>query len=50
MGMKSILYYNEYPAEVIDFKFRKLDGSLEVEKKDLGFTACNFEHAWGKLI
>jgi len=50
MGMKSILYYNEFPAEVIDFKFRKLDGSLKVTKKDLGFTASNFEHAWGKLI
>ena len=50
MGMKSILYYNEYPAEVDEFKFKLLDGSLEVSKKDLGFTACNFEHSWGKLI
>ncbi|MFO7618633.1 MAG: hypothetical protein R6W91_03125 [Thermoplasmata archaeon] len=50
MGMKSILYYNEYPAIVDEFRFRKLDGSLEVGKKNLGFTACNFEHSWGKLI
>jgi len=50
MGMRSILYYNEYPAEVDDFRFRLLDGSLTVGKKDLGHTASNFEHSWGKLI
>jgi hypothetical protein len=35
---------------VDEFRFRKLDGTLEVGKDELGFTACNFEHAWGKLI
>jgi len=49
-GMKSILYYNEFPAEVVDFSFKTLDGSLTVTKKDLGYTASNFEHSWGKLL
>ena len=49
-GMRSILYYNEYPAEVVEFSFRTLDGSLKVRKEDLGWTASNFEHTWGKLI
>ena len=34
----------------IDGDFGELDGSLEVTKKDLGHTASNFEHSWGKLI
>ena len=49
-GMKSILYYNEYPAEVVDFSFKTNDGSLKVEKDDLGESVSNFEHTWGKLI
>lgn len=49
-GMRSILYYNEFPAEVVDFGFRTLDGKLKVDKSDLGETASNFEHSWGKLI
>jgi hypothetical protein len=49
-GMKSIFYYNEYPAIVEEFSFKTLDGSLKVRKDDLGETASNFEHSWGKLI
>jgi hypothetical protein len=49
-GIKSILYYNEYPAEVIHFFFTTRDKSLKVEKDDLGESASNFEHTWGKLI
>jgi hypothetical protein len=48
--MNSILYYNEFPATVDEFSFRTLDGSVVVKKEDLGFTASNFEHSWGKLI
>jgi hypothetical protein len=48
--MKSILYYNEYPAEVVDFSFKTNDGSLKLEKGDLGEGVSNFEHTWGKLI
>lgn len=49
-GMRSILYYNEYPSEVDEFSFRKLDGSLTVRREDLGHMGCNIEHSWGKLI
>ena len=49
-GLKSILYYNEYPAEVTHFSFATKDGSLNVKKDDLGESASNFEHTWGKLI
>ena len=49
-GIKSILHYNEYPAEVVDFYFATRDGSLKVKKDDLGESASNFEHTWGKLI
>ncbi|MFO7991090.1 MAG: hypothetical protein R6U61_02205 [Thermoplasmata archaeon] len=48
--MKNILYYNEYPANLIDFKFKLKDGSLKVNKTDLGKTFSNFEHTWGKLF
>lgn len=50
LGMRSILYYNEYPASVKDFLFQTKDGSLKVRKKDLGRTHANFEHSWGKLM
>ena len=49
-GMKSILYYNEYPAEVENFQFSIRNGSLKVKKEDLGDSSSNFEHTWGKLI
>ena len=49
-GMKSILYYNEYPAVVENFQFSIRNGSLKVKKEDLGDSSSNFEHTWGKLI
>lgn len=49
-GMKSILYYNEYPAEVVDFRFKSKGGSLDLKQGDLGQMYGNFEHAWGKLF
>lgn len=49
-GMKSILYYNEYPSVVEEFRFSTRDGRVRVEKSDLGESACNTEHTWGKLI
>ncbi len=49
-GMKSILYYNEYPAVLKHFKFEKKDGTLRVEKEGLGKTYANFEHTWGKML
>lgn len=48
--MKNIFYYNEYPANLVDFKFRLKDNSLIVTKPDLGKTFSNFEHSWGKLF
>ncbi len=48
--MKPILYYNEYPSQLVDFKFALKDGSLEVDKEDLGKTSSNLEHTWGKII
>lgn len=49
-GMKQILYYNEYPAEVLDFSFESVDDSLKLEKEDIGNMNGNFEHTWGKLF
>ncbi len=49
-GMKSILYYNEYPATLREFRFEEKDGSLTVDKGDLGKTSANFEHTWGKMF
>ncbi|MFH0848987.1 MAG: hypothetical protein V1857_05750 [archaeon] len=49
-GLKSILYYNEYPAEVVDFSFSTKDGAVNVKKEDLGESAGHLEHTWGKLI
>ncbi len=49
-GMKSILYYNEYPASLRNFRFEKKDGSLKLDRKDLGKTYANFEHTWGKIL
>jgi len=48
--IKSILHYNEYPAEVVGFSFAARDRSLKVKKDDLGESASNLEHTWGKLI
>ena len=45
---KSILYYNEYPTQVN--RFRLQVGSEVTDLADLGWTRCNTEHTWGKLI
>ena len=45
---KSILYYNEYPTQVN--RFRLQVGSEVTSLEDLGWTRCNTEHTWGKLI
>ena len=49
LGFSSILYYNEYPAEVNEFSFRGSDGTV-VKGGDLGWMTGNMEHSWGKLI
>ena len=49
-GIESILHYNEYPAEIVDFSFMKRDGSPKVKNDNLGESAANLEHTWGKLI
>ncbi len=49
-GLKSVLYYNEYPAILKEFLFEKKDGSLKVNKGELGNTHANFEHTWGKML
>ncbi|MFP4142249.1 MAG: hypothetical protein ACLFSM_00800 [Thermoplasmata archaeon] len=49
-GMKNIFYYNEYPANLVDFKFKDKEKSLQVSRSDLGQTYSNFEHSWGKLL
>ncbi len=46
--IKPILYYNEYPTQVNDFRLRA--GSTYTTLDDLGWTRCNTEHTWGKLI
>jgi len=49
-GMKQIFYYNEYPAEILDFSFESVEDSLKLEKEDIGEMYGNFEHSWGKLF
>jgi hypothetical protein len=46
--IRSILYYNEYPTQVNEFKLRA--GGTYTTLEDLGWTRCNTEHTWGKLI
>jgi hypothetical protein len=45
---RSILYYNEYPTQVNRFELRV--GSERTDLDDLGWTRCNTEHTWGKLL
>jgi hypothetical protein len=45
---RSILYYNEYPTQVNRFDLRA--GSERTTLEDLGWTRCNTEHTWGKLL
>ncbi len=47
--VKSILYYNEYPAELTDFEFEDLATHRKLTRADLGFVAANCEQTWGKL-
>ncbi len=44
----SILHYNEYPTQLVDFELRA--DTLHLRKEDLGWTHCNTEHAWGWLV
>jgi len=41
------IFYNEYPARVIDFEFRT--GARRVGKDDFGKSYCNCEHTWGTV-
>jgi hypothetical protein len=41
------IFYNEYPARVTEFKFKR--GSRSVSKDDLGECYCNCEHTWGTV-
>jgi hypothetical protein len=41
------IFYNEYPARMIDFRFRS--GGRKLEMKDLGRCFCNCEHTWGTV-
>jgi len=47
--VKSILYYNEYPAELTAFEFEDLRSGRKLTRSDLGFVAANCEQTWGKL-
>jgi len=41
------IFYNEYPAKMLDFRFRS--GSHKLEMNDLGGCFCNCEHSWGTI-
>ena len=46
LGLSStVLHYNEYPARLMDFRMETPDGVIE--RKELGRTWGNVEHAWG---
>jgi hypothetical protein len=47
--VKSILYYNEYPAELTAFEFEDKRSGRKITREDLGFVAANCEQTWGKL-
>jgi len=47
--VRSILYYNEYPAELTEFEFEDKATGRKVTRSDLGFVAANCEQTWGKL-
>jgi len=44
----SILYYNEYPIEMMDFHFS--EKGMELGRSDLGYVVGNCEHTWGSLF
>jgi len=41
------IFYNEYPARVIRFKFRSKTESADTD--DFGKSYCNCEHTWGTV-
>lgn len=41
------IFYNEYPAQVMDFSFRHRKTLIKKEK--MGKSYCNFEHSWGTI-
>ena len=41
------VFYNEYPARLIDFKYR--NGSKKYGMEDMGKCYCNCEHTWGAV-
>lgn len=45
---KSVLYYNEYPSEMLEFRLE--DGDRVVTLEDLGYIVGNIEHSWGWLV
>ena len=46
LGLSStVLHYNEYPAQLVDFRMETPDGV--VERKEMGRVVGNVEHAWG---
>jgi hypothetical protein len=46
--MRSVLHYNEYPTELVEFVL--VGGKRDISRKDLGYTVGNIEHAWGWLV
>jgi hypothetical protein len=45
---RSILYYNEYPSQLN--RFELVQDGKRTSLADLGWTAANCEHTWGKLL
>jgi hypothetical protein len=41
------IFYNEYPARMLNFRFR--NGSRKLDMNDLGRCFCNCEHSWGTV-
>jgi len=41
------IFYNEYPARVVDFVFK--NGSRTLSNSELGKSYCNCEHTWGSV-
>jgi len=45
---KNVLYYNEYPSTLTEFDMKY--GDLHLTRDDMGYSASNNEHAWGRLF
>ena len=45
---KRVFYYNEYPATLTGFQYRK--GARKLNLDDLGHATGNCEHSWGSLF